>query len=166
MAETEQRIKVVILDWNRTLVIGDGRPVVFYPEVKMVLTELKRRNLKMGIVSAGGTDPTQRWKDFEALDLRSRGVSEFMVVGPNESKDLKPMIDKFGVKPAECLVAGDRISKEIEKGNEVGAVTFRVKRPGDKFAEDIPETELQKPDYTESSLANLPALIDQLNQKG
>lgn len=165
MVEARNRIQAVILDWNRTLVRGDDSPAVFYPDVPAALRDLKARKLAMGIVSAGGTNPAQRWREFVLLGLAELGVSEFQVVGPNEPKDLVPMFKKLGVKPEECIVAGDRISKEIEEGNKAGAVTVRIRRPGDKFSEDIPQNKDQEPDYTYNSLNGLAELIDQLNRE-
>lgn len=160
-----RRIKAVILDWNRTLVKGDDSPAAFFSEVPLVLQELNDRRLKMGIVSAGGEDPSQRWRDFEKLDLKSLGVSEFAVIGANEPKELMPVVEKLGVTPTECIVVGDRITKEIAEGRKIGATTFRVQRPGDKFAGDVPQTKEQEPDYTRDSLEDLPSIIDELNSK-
>lgn len=75
------------------------------------------------------------------------------------------MVNKLGVKPEECIVVGDRITKEIAEGHAIGAVTYRVQRPGDKFADDIPQTKEQEADYTRESLKDLPSIIDELNSK-
>lgn len=158
-----REIKAAILDWNRTLVKGEDSSPVFYSEVPDVLKMLKNKGLLMGIVSAGGQDPAKRWQDFDGLGLRDLGVTEFTVVGPNDPKDLSPMIKKFNVKPEECVVVGDRISKEIVEGNKIGATTIRVQRPGDKFADDKPETKDQEPDYTIPSLNELPQIIEDLS---
>lgn len=86
--DRNRRIKAVILDWNRTLVKGDDSPVVFFDEVPLVLRQLNGRKLLMGVVSAGGEVPAERWRDFEMLGLKGYGVSEFNLIGPGQAKRL------------------------------------------------------------------------------
>lgn len=150
-------IEAVIFDYNRTLVQGEELPPKFYPDTLSVLGILKRRGIKMAVVSVGA-DPAKRLKEFEDLRLREHGIGIFKIVGPDDRKDLQSVLDELEVKATLCLVVGDRIKKEIVEGNKVGAITVWLQQG--KFASEKPETFEEEPNYTINSLAELTQIID------
>lgn len=153
-------IEAVIFDYNRTLVQGEEFPPKFYPDTLSVLGILKQRGIKMAVVSVGA-DPTRRLTEFENLRLRELGIGIFKVVGPDDRKDLQPVLEELQIKATSCIVVGDRIKKEIVEGNKMGAITVWLQQG--KFANEKPETFEEEPNYTIKALSELIPIIDALS---
>ena len=100
-----------------------------YPHVQQVLFELKRRGIKLAIVS-----DAPRLKAW--IRLVSMKLNNFfdIVVAFEDTKELKPSkkpflfaFRKLKLKPQECLMVGDRPEKDIKGAKELGMVTCFAK---------------------------------------
>jgi ribonucleotide monophosphatase NagD (HAD superfamily) len=151
--------EAVIFDYNRTLVRGEETPPIFFPETTSVLKILKDRGIKMAVVSVG-ENPSQRLQEFELLRLADY-ISVFKIVGKDERKDLQPVLDELQVEAKACVVVGDRIKKEITEGNRVGATTVWLQQG--KFAEELPETSEETPDFIIKTLSQLVPILLKLS---
>ncbi|MBI2022407.1 HAD family hydrolase [Candidatus Daviesbacteria bacterium] len=153
-------VEAVIFDYNRTLVQGEETPPKFFPETLGVLKTLKKRRIKLAVVSVGGDNPTARHQEFDQLGLR-KYISVFKVVGKDERKDLQPILDELQVQASACVVVGDRVRKEIVEGNKVGAVTVWLEQ-GKFSEEEKPKTPEAQPKFTINNLSELIPIIDSL----
>lgn len=98
-----------------------------HPSTRMLLTKLKARGYKLGIITGKYREPV-----IDALD--HFGISEFFdaVVTGYEVKNHKPAPDivleaakRLGVSPKECVVVGDS-SLDVEAGKRAGSLTIAV----------------------------------------
>ena len=96
-----------------------------YPGVKEMLAELKKKGLKLGVVSDG-----LRLKAW--MRLNEAGIDGFfdVVVTFEDTNKKKPSpepfrkaLDELKVKPAECLFIGDWPEKDIEGAKALGMKT-------------------------------------------
>lgn len=96
-----------------------------YPHVGKVLFELKRRGIKLSIVS-----DAPRLKAW--IRLVSMKINHYfdLVVTFDDTRELKPSrkpfeiaLKKLKVKPYECLTVGDRPEKDIKGAKKLGMVT-------------------------------------------
>ena len=149
-------IKAVIVDYART--IADSVTDQLFPEAQPFLMGLKERDLKAALVSRTA-DPEGRRETFKKLGLHV--FFDFFDVFPSEgSKDFTRVFEELDVKPENTLVIGDRIKSEIFEGNKAGAITLWVKQG--KFADELPETDEEQPDFTITSLSQALDIIDSL----
>ena len=98
-----------------------------HPSTRMLLTKLKARGYKLGIITGKYREPV-----IDALD--HFGISEFFdaVVTGYEVKNHKPAPDivleaakRLGVSPKECVVVGDS-PLDVEAGKRAGSLTIAV----------------------------------------
>jgi len=96
-----------------------------YPGVKEVLSELKGRGLKLGVVSDG-----LRLKAW--MRLNEAGIDRFfgVVIAFEDTNKKKPSPEPFRkalgelkVKPEECLFVGDWPEKDIKGAKDLGMKT-------------------------------------------
>lgn len=128
--------------------------VSLYPDAKKLLAELRRREIKIGVVIDGTISR-------ETLILYRTGLSELMdvitiseEVGQNKFSDL-PLTDALGklkVPPPNVLVIGDRIDKDIIHANKAGCVSVKLKRPGGRYTDVSALSAEEKPKYIIHSL--------------
>ena len=154
-------IEAVIFDYARTLVNIDAKPPQLYPGVEDMLKTLRARGLKMAFVSRG-KDAEIRRKEFIQLGLEPY-FDYFETVGPDGTKDFRPLLEKLEVRGSSCVVFGDRVRSEIEQGNKIGATTIWLQEKGGKFANELHETDDQKPDYTIHSRNQFIQVLDSIN---
>lgn len=116
-------IRNIFFDRDGTLgILQDIRypqTLVFFPDTKMVIAELKRRGIRIFIASnqsciARGTDGGY---DYEQ-EFRDLGVDDWFIC-PHDKNDgcscrkpkpglLERAVQKYGLKREECLMVGDR----------------------------------------------------------
>jgi pyrophosphatase PpaX len=98
-----------------------------HPKAKALLTSLRARGYKLGIVTGKYIEPV-----IDVLDYF--GISELFdtIVTSYEVKNRKPAPDvvmeaakRLGVSPEECVVVGDS-PFDIEAGNRAGSFTIAV----------------------------------------
>ncbi len=142
-------IKAVVFDYTNTLYDVDKDTL--YPEVVEILRELQKRGIKLAVVSRA-PNLEERLKEFQDLDL-NKYFQAIEVVLRGETKELQITLNKLGIKAEECLVIGDRVKSEILEGNKIGCVTIWIRRG--RFSGEMPETDLEKPDYAINSLNEL-----------
>jgi putative hydrolase of the HAD superfamily len=96
-----------------------------YPHVSEVLFELKRRGVKLAIVS--DAPRLKAW--IRLVSMKINHLFD-MVVTFDDTKEMKPSIKPFKVafkklnlKPHECLMVGDRPERDIKGAKKLGMST-------------------------------------------
>ena len=102
-----------------------------YPETKAVLTELKRRGLKIGLISNLSWHFKQPFLDLGLADYFDQLVYSFAVgwVKP-EPQIYQLMIDLLGLKPEQILMTGDQFAKDVEAPRAAGLQAVHLDRAG------------------------------------
>lgn len=137
----------IIFDLNRTLFDPDTGTLV--PGAVSVLTHFNTKGYPLHLVSKreGGRDElidTHRLRQF------------FTSVSFVEDK-AEPIKNICSSSTEEVYVVGDYVQSEITAGNMAGATTVWLRRG--KFAERIPEHELEVPAHTIGELEELLQII-------
>lgn len=150
---TSQKVKAVVFDYSNTL--EDIETGKLYPEVHSLLKDLKNKGLKLAVVSRA-SNLSERLAKFEKLSLKDYfDVLDIVLAG--SSKKFNHILEKLKVEAKEVLVVGDRVKSEILEGNKIGAVTVWIRRG--RFMDEMPENDLEKPDYTILSLEQILQII-------
>ena len=136
-------LKLVILDWKRTLYDPDSKKLI--TGAKKLLKLLKFKKVSLILIGKGGVEMHDEVKKFKIEKL----FDEAIFIGAQKSVDIfKPFV--LRVKPNECLFIGDRVRSELQIGKKLGAFTLWVKQG--RFASENPENKFQEPDYSVNSL--------------
>ena len=100
-----------------------------YPHVGEVLFELKRRGIKLAIVS--DAPRLKAW--IRLVSMKINHLFD-VVVTFDDTKEMKPSIAPFkfafrklNVKPQECLMVGDRPERDIKGAKKLGMLTCFAK---------------------------------------
>jgi len=100
-----------------------------YPHVGEVLFELKRRGIKLAIVS--DAPRLKAW--IRLVSMKINRLFD-VVVTFDDTNEFKPSAKPFGValkklklKPSECLVVGDRPERDIKGAKKLGMLTCFAK---------------------------------------
>ena len=100
-----------------------------YPHVNSILFELKKRGVKLAIVS--DAPRLKAW--IRLVSMRINHLFDVVVVF-EDTKKLKPSIEPFNVafkklkvKPHECLMVGDRPERDIKGAKQLGMMTCFAK---------------------------------------
>ena len=100
-----------------------------YPHVNSILFELKKRGVKLAIVS--DAPRLKAW--IRLVSMRINHLFDVVVVF-EDTKKLKPSIEPFNVafkklkvKPSECLMVGDRPERDIKGAKQLGMMTCFAK---------------------------------------
>jgi len=124
-----------------------------YPEVKAVLLELKRRGLKVGLISNGYEEEIDLV--LERADLEKETFD--IIIGVDTIKKVKPnpdifkyAISKLDVKPEETMFIGDNVEADYEGAENVGIHALLIDR-----------TEKQQSDL--KTIKNLKEILSQIN---
>lgn len=120
----------------RELLALEQEKVTLYPETIAVLTELKARGARIGLISNLWPFPVRRV--FEELDL---GVYfEHLIysfaVGSRKPNGLifQNACQRFNVSPAQCIMVGDSLNSDIAGATNAGMSAVFVNRSGKRFA--------------------------------
>ena len=109
----------------------DSQGWVLFPETLEVLKDLKRRGLKLGVISNFDS------RIYSVLD--SLGIREFFdaIILSSETGFCKPdpeifqaAIRKLGVPPSETLLIGDSPHDDVEAGMRAGLSAVLIDRTG------------------------------------
>ena len=100
-----------------------------YPHVSEVLFELKRRGIKLAIVS--DAPRLKAW--IRLVSMKINHLFD-VVITFDDTKEFKPntvpfklAFKKLKVKPSECLMVGDRPERDIEGAKKLGMLTCFAK---------------------------------------
>jgi HAD superfamily hydrolase (TIGR01549 family) len=123
-----------------------------YPEVREVLLELKRRGLKVGLISNGYEEEIDLV--LEKADLEKATFD--ITVGVDTIKKVKPnpdifkyAISKLNVKPEETIFVGDTVEADYKGAENAGIHALLIDR-----------TEKQQSDF--KTIKNLKAILSQI----
>lgn len=150
-------IKAVIFDYAGTIYNPFTKQL--YPRAANILESLTKKGIKLALVSRA-SNLEERLAEFKDLNLR-KYFQVLEAVPVENEKEFTHLLKELHVKAEECLVVGDRVKSEIMEGNRIGAKTVWVFQG--EFLDESPEGELEKPDYTISSLDGLLLIIQSLN---
>lgn len=146
----------IIFDWKRTLY--DPESHTLCEGAQELLTYLESQKIEMILVGKGQPETVQ---DVIHLGI-ARYFSKIFFVGTTKSKELfSPFISEPSL---DTYVIGDRVRSEIEIGNKLGTTTVWIQ--SGTFATEQPESDLQKPTHTFSSLPNFLRYLQQRLNKG
>lgn len=151
-------IEAVIFDYARTIANPDINPPVLYDDVLGILDQIKRKGIKMALLSRG-QDESLRRAEIQRLGLTGY-FAVIDVVGQSAEKDFRPVIEQLNIDATKCIVVGDRVRQEIKYGNHVGATTVWLRRDGGKFTDEQPQASEEQPKFIIKSLNELTFLID------
>lgn len=149
----ERNIKAVIFDFGYTIYDSDKEELI--PNAVETLEKLHSKGFKLAVISRT-QDPEKRKKQIRELGINK--YFDFIEAVPIDgTKEFAPIIDKFGFKPEEFLVVGDRVDSEIKQGNIAGMHTCHfLYGPRQDLT---PQDENEKPEYTISNLKEVLDLV-------
>lgn len=151
-------IKAAIFDWGYT--IRDHENNRIFPEAIALLEILQNQGIILVLISRA-VDVNKRWEEFRDSSME-KYFQEMDVIPRENTKEFLHILNKIGVKPEETLIIGDRIKSEIVEGNKIGAITVWFRNG--KFADEFPDSEEEKPDYTITSFKEVVPIIQKLNK--
>ena len=129
-----------------------------YSDTVPVLTELKRRGYKLGVIANQNPGTVQRLKNRDLLRFFDviAASAELGTAKPD------PAIFEWALKRADCLpqsavMVGDRIDNDTAPANRLGIHTVRLMRGLGAYRE--PQSDDEIPEYTISMLAELLDLL-------
>ena len=126
-----------------------------YPNVGRVLYELKRKGIKLAIIS-----DAPRLKAW--IRLVSMKINHYfdLVVTFDDTKEFKPsnkpfmvVFDKLGLKPEECLMVGDWPERDIKGAKQMGMLTCFAKYGN-------PEASAPDADYEVNDIKELLEIVE------
>jgi len=102
-----------------------------YPEVKEVLSELRRRGLKVGLISNGYEEEIDLVLEKANLEKATFDI----IVGVDTTKNVKPnpdvfkyAISKLDVKPEETIFVGDNVEADYKGAENAGIHALLIDR--------------------------------------
>jgi len=102
-----------------------------YPEVKEVLSELKQRGLKLGLISNGYEEEINLILEKAYLEKATFDI----IVGVDTIRQTKPnpdifkyAISKLNVKPEEAMFVGDNVEADYEGAENAGVHALLIDR--------------------------------------
>jgi len=137
---------------------SDFKELILYPETIEVLEELKRKKLKLILITEGSI--TQQNKKINALGIRYHFNKIYISKG-DKTEFFKNILKTDNLLPEEVLCVGDRINKELSVGKKLGLKTARLLKG--VYSNQIPENEFEKPDFAINNLIEIPGIIDRIN---
>jgi len=167
-------VKAVFFDLGDTIIVEEEQDKSLWeadlkmlPYVNEVLSELKRRNYIIGLIT---NTVTSREIHVRAA-LRRLGIEHYFdvvitsvdvgVEKPNEEIFINAL-RRVDVEPWEAVMVGNRISKDIVGANRVGMISVLIKWRN-KYREEA-LTDLEKPKYEISSLRELIEILNKLEK--
>jgi len=166
-------IRAVFFDLGDTLVVEESvggkhlweATLQKLPYLDKVLTKLKRRGYKLGVI----TNTVTSREEHVRMALRRIDIERYfdiivtsVDVGFNKPDEriFTRALEVVNVKPQEAVIVGNRISADILGGNRVGMKTILL-----KWNERYPEkatSPLEQPNQTINSLKELPDALAQM----
>lgn len=99
------------------------KDVDIFPEIKEVLTELKNRDIQLGVLTSNSVDNIKLLLTKYDIELFSFIISENNLFG--KAKFLKQVISEINLDPNETAYVGDE-DRDIEAAKESGLKTVAV----------------------------------------
>jgi putative hydrolase of the HAD superfamily len=130
-----------------------------YPGAKNLLIQLKEKGLKLAILSdAPKLEAYLRlcavgFDDFFDLILTKDDVG----VAKPHSKGFEMILDKFKIKPVECVMVGDAPDKDMEGARNLGMKTILANYSSRKAEKPDPRA-----DYSASSISEISGIISRI----
>lgn len=166
-------IKAVFFDLGDTLVAEESvggkslweATLEKLPYLDEVLTELKRRDYKLGVI----TNTVTSREEHVRLALRKIDVEKYfdVIVTSVDVAFNKPderifltALKALNVEPEESVMVGNRISADIIGGNRIGMKTILYKW-NERYL-DIIQSPQEEPTRTITSLKELPKVLDEI----
>lgn len=166
-------IRAIFFDLGDTLIIEEGIAGKHLWEVTLkklpyldeVLTELKKKGYKLGII----TNTVTSREEHVRMALRKIDVEKYFgailtsVDVGHEKPDERifmTALRKLRVKPQEAVMVGNRISSDIVGGNRVGMKTILFKW-NRRYSEKTNIQE-ERPTCTIRSLKDLPIVLEEI----
>lgn len=120
----------------RELTTLEQQKVTLYPETIAVLTELKARGARIGLISNLWPFPVRRVFDEMGLAVHFEHLLYSFEVGSRKPDGhiFLEACRRFGVTPADCLMVGDSLSSDIAGAVGVGMPAAFVNRSGKSVA--------------------------------
>jgi putative hydrolase of the HAD superfamily len=166
-------IKAVFFDLGDTLVAEESvggkslweATLEKLPYLDEVLTELKRRDYKLGVI----TNTVTSREEHVRLALRKIDVEKYFDVivtsvdvafNKPDERIFKIALKALNVEPDESVMVGNRISADIIGGNRIGMKTILYKW-NERYL-DIIQSPQEEPTRTITSLKELPKILDEI----
>ena len=145
-------ISSIVFDWKRTLYNPDESMLI---DGAHEILELFRENgVPLVLVGKGGKD---MYSEVKRLGVGKYFEQIVFQEGTKEDTLFRPYVSKES--PSTTFFIGDRVRSELAVGKSLGATTIWVRQG--RFAEEMPESEKQKPDHIVSSLTEDRVLLVQ-----
>lgn len=133
--------------------------LVLYPHAQLVLLELVRRGIKLGVVS--DAPRMQVWMRLCALGLQHvfDAVVTFDDTGERKpaAAPFREVLRRLGVEPSEAMMIGDWAERDVVGAKSLGMRTVFA-RYGDWF-----DTKVSGADYDVDDVFQLVGIVDALN---
>ena len=143
-------MKAIIFDYNRTIYNPENGSV--FPGIIELIQGYKNPDFKLFMVAKGGDE-----RKRQVVDLNISHYFDKVVIEPEKTKEDFVGIMRECEEGTEFYVVGDRVKKEIKFGNQCGMTTIWFKNG--KFASEVPEEEIEQPDYTMYELEKMKEVI-------
>lgn len=138
---------IIIFDFNRTLYDPEKREL--FPDAIKTLSALERRGYLLFLIS---TAVASRNKLVKELKIES--FFEKIIFSKEKSlKDYKDILVLGKTDLQKSYVVGDRIKQEVTFGNMLSFQSVWLKKG--KFANEMPESEMEEPTFTIKELKEL-----------
>lgn len=145
-------INSIIIDWKQTLYDPSSDALIAGAEE--LLSFLKKSGADLYLVGKGDID---MYDAVQRLNVKPF-FKDILFVGTEKKQEhFKKYLNMNDLK--NNLVIGDKLSSEIEIGNELGVTTIQVRQG--KFANEVAENENQKPDIVVSDLSELLEFLEE-----
>lgn len=130
-----------------------------YPEVIPTLLKLKAMGYKLGIISDGRA--VKQWDKLIRLGVQHFFdvviTSEEVGVEKPDSRIFEAALEALNCRSEECLMIGDRLTKDIAGANKAGVISVRVLKG--RYANEKPVNPSMKPKF---EIKNLTEIFDVL----
>lgn len=114
------------------LLASERQKVTLYPETLAVLTELKARGARIGLISNLWPFPVQRVFTEMGLGAYFEHMIYSFEVGIRkpDSRIFQHACQRFGVTPADCIMVGDSMGSDVVGALSVGMPAAFINRSG------------------------------------
>ena len=166
-------IRAIFFDLGDTLIVEeevDGKhlgevTLKKLPYLDEVLTELKRKGYKLGIITNTVTSREENVRQaLRAIDVEKYFYVVLTSVDVGHEKPderiFMTALRKLKMKPNEAVMVGNRISADIVGGNRIGMKTIHF-RWNKRYPEKIMSTE-ERTTYTIKSLKELLLILQEI----
>jgi len=126
-----------------------------YPEVIPVLSRLKARGLKLGLVANVVAEARSRFIDRYGLSkyLEAIVISEEVGLSKPDPRIFRRALRMLDARPTETIFIGDRLDTDIRPAKSLGMKTIRVLRGEYRYQQ--PTSSAEKPDYIVRNLQRI-----------